>query len=235
MQNNAHSPEEIGRIVAYYRVSTKQQGISGLGLDAQRQAVERYARSKGWVISAEFTEVETGTNKRQRTEIYNAIDTAKRDNCTLVIAKLDRLARSVSFISALMDSKVDFVACDMPDATPLTVHIMAAMAEHEAGLISERTKAALSAKRKRDGEWRVSQLNDESRRRSLATRRAKGKRNLRQATYTAKLLRDAGFSLSAIASKLNEQGYATSRGRQFKAMTIYRILKDYTPNKNHMS
>ena len=224
MQNNALSPEENGRIVAYYRVSTKQQGISGLGLDAQRQAVEHYARSKGWVISAEFTEVETGTNKRQRTQIYNAIDAAKRDGCTLAIAKLDRLARSVSFISALMDSKVDFVACDMPDATPLTVHIMAAMAEHEAKLISQRTKAALAAKRERDGEWRISQLNNEARRRSLATRRAKAKQNLGQATYTAKLLHDAGYSFGVIASKLNEQGYVTSRNKKFKAMTVKRIL-----------
>ena len=224
MPNNAHSPEGISRIVAYYRVSTKQQGGSGLGLDGQRQAVERYARSKGWVISAEFTEVETGTNKRRRTKIYNAIDAAKRDGCKLVIAKLDRLARSVSFISALMDSKVDFVACDMPDATPLTVHIMAAMAEHEAGLISERTKAALSTKRERDGEWRISQLNNEARWRSLVTRRAKAQRNLKQATYTARLLRNAGYSFQDIADKLNEQNYRTSRGKQFRAMTIYRLL-----------
>lgn len=224
MPNNAHSPEENGRIVAYYRVSTKQQEVSGLGLDAQRQAVERYTQSKGWVISAEFTEVETGTNKRQRTEIYNAIDAAKHDGCTLVIAKLDRLARSVSFISTLMDSKVDFVACDLPDASPLTVHIMAAMAEHEAKEISQRTKAALRAKRLRDGEWRISQLNNEARQRSLATRREKARKKLQQATYTANLLRDAGFSFQKIANKLNEQGYATSRGRKFKAMTVRRLL-----------
>ena len=176
------------------------------------------------MISAEFTEVETGTNKRQRTEIYNAIEAAKHDDCTLVIAKLDRLARSVSFISTLMDSKVDFVACDLPDASPLTVHIMAAMAEHEAGLISERTKAGLSAKRKRDGEWRISQLNDEARRQSLIVRRTKARTRLQQATYTARLLRDAGHSFDAIANKLNEQGYRTSRGKRFKAMTVYRVL-----------
>ena len=225
-------PLQSKAVVAYYRVSTKKQGISGLGLEAQRKAVENYARVNGWGISAEFTEIETGTSKRQRVQIYNAIDAAKRDGCKLVIAKLDRLARSVSFISALMDSKVDFVACDMPDATPLTVHIMAAMAEYEAKAISQRTKAALTAKRERDGEWRVSQLNDAARQRSLETRRAMAKRKLGQAAYTAQLLRDAGFSFRAIAERLNQQGYTTSRGKLFRPMSVRRMLITHSPENS---
>lgn len=220
-------PVQNGCIVAYYRVSTKKQGASGLGLNAQRQAVERYAKANGLAILAEFTEVETGTSKRKRTEIYNAIDAANKNCCTLVIAKLDRLARSVSFISALMDSKVDFVACDMPDASRLTVHIMAAMAEHEANATSQRTKVALAVKRQRDGEWRKSQLDDVARQRSLETRRASAKRKLRQAAYTARLLRNQKDSYCVIAEKLNEQGYTTSRGCQFKKMTVKRMLETY--------
>ena len=127
------------KIVAYYRVSTKRQAASGLGLDAQREAGESYVRYKNAKIVARFTETETGRDST-RSQLAKAIAKAKALRATLVIAKLDRLSRNVAFTSALMESKVKFVACDYPDANRLTIHILAAIAEHEAYLISERTR-----------------------------------------------------------------------------------------------
>ena len=134
--------------VAYYRVSTTKQGHSGLGLEAQQQAVANFVRCRDCIV-AEFTEVETGTGKRARPQLALAIAEAKRTGSQLVVAKLDRLARNLHFITTLQQANVDFVAADMPNANSLTVHIYAAMAEHEARLISERTKAALSSRVRR--------------------------------------------------------------------------------------
>jgi DNA invertase Pin-like site-specific DNA recombinase len=134
------------KLVPYYRVSTKGQGESGLGLDSQRAAVLAYAKSIGGRIIAEFTEVETGKGKgTDRPELVRALAHAKLAGATLVIAKLDRLARNVAFLSAMMEAGTPFVACDNPHATPLTLHILAAVAEDEAKRISARTKAALAA------------------------------------------------------------------------------------------
>ena len=131
--------------VAYYRVATDKQGKSGLGLDAQCQAVKGYLN--GGKLIAEFTEVETGKGRnalRRRPQLNTALEACKKHKATLVIAKLDRLARNVAFISTLMESGVEFVAADMPHANRLTVHILAAVAEHEREMISALTKAALS-------------------------------------------------------------------------------------------
>jgi len=130
--------------VAYYRVSTDKQGQSGLGLDAQRVAVELHARSVGAEVIAEFRDVESG-RKADRTGLAAALATCRTKRATLLIAKLDRLARSVAFISNLMEGGVDFVAADMPSVNRLTVHVLAAVAEHEREMISQRTKAALAA------------------------------------------------------------------------------------------
>jgi DNA invertase Pin-like site-specific DNA recombinase len=134
----------MAKLVAYYRVSTKGQGESGLGLEGQRAAVLAYAKSTGGVIVTEFTEVESG-RKSDRPELALALAHAKLARATLCIAKLDRLARNVAFLSGLMEAGTPFVACDNPHATPLTVHILAAVAEDEAKRISARTKAALAA------------------------------------------------------------------------------------------
>lgn len=130
--------------VAYYRVSTDKQGQSGLGLDAQRAAVELHARAVGATVVAEFQDVESG-RKADRTGLAAALAVCKAKRATLLIAKLDRLARSVAFISNLMEGGVDFVAADMPSVNRLTVHVLAAVAEHEREMISQRTKAALAA------------------------------------------------------------------------------------------
>ena len=130
--------------VAYYRVSTDKQGQSGLGLDAQHAAVELHARSVGATVVAEFQDVESG-RKADRTGLAAALAMCRARRATLLIAKLDRLARSVAFISNLMEGGVDFIAADMPSVNRLTVHVLAAVAEHEREMISQRTKAALAA------------------------------------------------------------------------------------------
>lgn len=134
--------------VAYYRVSTDRQGRSGLGLDAQRRAVSEYLGASGLQPVSEFTEVESG-RRADRPELAKALAACRRHGARLVIAKLDRLARNVAFVSGLMEADVDFVACDMPHANRLTIHILAAVAEHEREMISARTKAALAAARAR--------------------------------------------------------------------------------------
>lgn len=130
------------RYIAYYRVSTRVQGESGLGLDGQRMAVTNFVRGP---VVAEFTEVESGKNN-QRVQLAAAIDWAKREGAVLVIAKLDRLSRNASFIFTLSDSGVNFQCVDMPDANTLTIGIFATLAQHERELISSRTKSALQAK-----------------------------------------------------------------------------------------
>ena len=137
-----------GKFISYLRVSTARQGASGLGLEAQRDAVTRYLNGGHWQLVQELVEVESG-KRNDRPQIAEALRLCRLHKATLVIAKLDRLARNVHFISSLMESGVDFVACDFPEANRLTVHILAAVAEHEAGMISGRTKAALSAARAR--------------------------------------------------------------------------------------
>ena len=138
----------VGRFVAYYRVSTEQQGRSGLGLEAQREAVRSYLNGGNWTLADEVTEVESG-KRNDRPELDRALGLCRLYGATLVVAKLDRLARNVAFISKLMESGVDFEAVDFPQANRLTIHILAVVAEHEAAMISQRTKAALAAAKAR--------------------------------------------------------------------------------------
>ena len=129
----------MSSMIAYYRVSTKQQQRSGLELEGQKAAVTEYAQRQDAELLSEYTEVETG-KRADRPELAKAIAHSKRARATLVVAKLDRLARNVAFTSALLESGVEFIACDNPHANRLTIHILAAVAEDEARRISERTK-----------------------------------------------------------------------------------------------
>jgi DNA invertase Pin-like site-specific DNA recombinase len=138
-----------GAFIAYYRVSTTRQGKSGLGLEAQRSAIMNYLNGGNWKLVEEHTEVESGKRVKNRPALAAALAACKKHNAMLVIAKLDRLARNVAFVSSLMESKVKFVIVEMPDANKFTIHIIAAVAEHEAEQISERTKAALAAAKAR--------------------------------------------------------------------------------------
>jgi DNA invertase Pin-like site-specific DNA recombinase len=143
-----YSAPGVPRFVAYYRVSNDKQGLSGLGLEAQRAAVARHVAAAQGVVVAEYEEIESG-KRNDRPEIAAAIAACRVRRACLIIAKLDRLARNVFFISSLMESGVDFVACDNPHATKLTIQILAAVAEHEREMISQRTRAALAAAKAR--------------------------------------------------------------------------------------
>jgi DNA invertase Pin-like site-specific DNA recombinase len=137
-----------GRFIAYHRVSTAQQGRSGLGLEAQRQAVAEYLNGGAWTLLAEYTEVESG-KRADRPELTKALAACRAHRAVLVIAKLDRLSRNAAFLLNLRDAGVEFIAADMPGANRLTVGIMALVAEEEARMISARTKAALAAVKER--------------------------------------------------------------------------------------
>lgn len=137
-----------GRFISYLRVSTDKQGERGYGLDAQRKAVADYLNGGSWQLLDEYVEVESG-KRSDRPKLAEALAACKRHRARLVIAKLDRLSRNVAFIAVLMDGKVDFVCCDFPSANRLTLHILAAVAEHEREMISQRTKAGLAVAKAR--------------------------------------------------------------------------------------
>lgn len=216
----------MANLVSYFRVSTQKQGASGLGLEAQRATVADYAKRAGGTIVAEFTEVESG-KKNSRVQLAEAIAVAKRTGATLVIAKLDRLARNAAFIFALRDAGVSFVACDIPEANTLTVGIFAVMAQHEAELISTRTKAALKAKKQRgDKLGTPANLTAEARAkgRQAHSRNAANNQNTVTARGYAQLLRTGGATLRAMAQTLNGEGFRTPKGGQFSAVQVMRLL-----------
>jgi DNA invertase Pin-like site-specific DNA recombinase len=200
------------KLVAYYRVSTQKQGNSGLGLEAQQAAVVAHAKATGAKIVATFQEIESG-KRCDRPELSRAISACRRHGATLVIAKLDRLARDVHFIAGLMKVNVPFIACDNPNATPLTIHILAAVAEDEAKRISERTKAALAAAKARGvALGNPGNLKRASRRRGTAANVEAAQEHASRALPIAQNLRPAGESLATIAEKLTESGILTRRG-----------------------
>lgn len=215
------------KFVAYYRVSKKTQGISGLGLSAQRSSVLKFVATQGGVIIDDYTEVESGTNKRERVQIHKAIKQARFEGAVLVIAKLDRLSRNVNFITSLMGSGIEFVAVDMPTANNFTIHIFSAMAEQEAMLISTRTKQAL-AELKKSGFTLGTPKN------LSADARAKGHKVIkenalnndrnRQANSVIINCKEKGMSYRQIANYLNELNFKTRYGNQFLAPTVRQLF-----------
>jgi DNA invertase Pin-like site-specific DNA recombinase len=217
-----------GRFVAYYRVSTSKQGNSGLGLDAQRDAVLTYLTGGEWQLAAEFTEVESG-RKSDRPELAKALATCRRIGATLIIAKLDRLARNVAFVSNLMEAGVEFVAVDMPMANKLTVHILAAVAEHEREMISTRTKAALAAAKARGTKLgNPNGLSIEARTKgtTVGVERRKAAAAARSADLIpviAEIKASGRTSLRAIAAELDARGIPAPRGGKWTAPAVMRL------------
>lgn len=221
------------KVVAYYRVSTEKQGLSGLGVDAQHVYVKGYCDRTGSTLIREFTEVESGRNN-DRPELAKAISFAKRSKAILVIAKLDRLARNVAFVANLMETRVQFESCDLPGANSMTVHVMAAVAENEAKAISQRTKDALAAAKARGTKLgshhpAAIPLRPEARAKGQA-RSAKVNREKAIAEYadvlpTAQEMRRSGQSLAAIARHLNSDGYVTRTGASWSAVQVMRVLQ----------
>jgi DNA invertase Pin-like site-specific DNA recombinase len=207
-----------GTFVAYYRVSTDRQGRSGLGLEAQRSAVEDFLNGGRWHLVGEFTEVESG-KRNSRPELLKAMALCRKRKAKLVIAKLDRLSRNVAFIAALMESKVEFVAVDNPHATKLTIHILSAVAEHEREMIAARTKAALQAAKRRG--VRLGRNGAER----LAPRyHAEAIERARRLEPTLHEMQGRELSARAMARELNEQGIAPVRGRLWYAVTVQRVI-----------
>lgn len=209
--------------IAYYRVSTKKQGVSQLGLKAQEHAVRRFISPE--LIDMEFTEMETGTNKKFRPVLNEALALCKKHGATLIIAKLDRLARNVSFVSSLMDSKVKFKAVDMPEATDLTIHIMSAIAQNEAKVISSRIKEALAQSTKELGN--PQNLTPEAQKRGVEMIKLKAKQNAnnKRALAFVMELDYKNLTLREIAEKLNRNEFKTSTGKMFGTTQVIRILK----------
>ena len=217
----------MSNIVAYFRVSTQKQGASGLGLESQRVCVTEYAKRTGGNIVSEFTEVESGKNNN-RVKLAEAIAETKRTGGLLVIAKLDRLARNAGFIFTLKEAGVNFRACDLPEANTLTVGIFAVLAQHEAELISSRTKSALAAKKAR-GETlgTPANLTTAAREKGREAHRlnAANNQNTITAKGYAKLLREGGATLRQVADTLNVEGFKTPRGGRFAAVQVARLFK----------
>lgn len=218
------------KYVAYYRVSTKKQGESQLGLKAQKQSVERFIAPE--LIDKSFVEIETGTNKKYRPLLNDAIELCKKHGATLIIAKLDRLARNVSFVSSLMDSKVNFKAVDMPQANELTIHIMAAIAQHEAKAISTRVKEGLAIKKlelaKKGGKLGTPKnLTDEAKKKGIESIKHKATHNPHNQRSLAfvKSLDYPNMKLREIAKELNDNGFKTSTGKNFTTTHVIRIKK----------
>lgn len=214
------------KYVSYYRVSTQRQGNSGLGLEAQKNTVESFLNDRKPI--KEFIDVESGTSKgNDRKGLRDALTYCKENKATLILSKLDRLSRSVSFIAQLMDSDVEFIICEMPTANKFTLHIFAALAEQEARYISERTKSAL-AELKRKGKKLGSpqNLNDEARKKGLEVRQQKARENenTKKASILISSLRQKGLSFQEIADSLNEYGYKTSSNCKFSKVQVRRIF-----------
>lgn len=204
--------------VAYYRVSTARQGATGLGLDAQRLAVSQFCQQNLGSVTAEFVEVESG-GKNSRPRLEAAMKACRIHGATLIIAKLDRLARNVHFISGLMEAGVDFVAVDNPHANRLMLHLLAAFAEHERDQISKRTKEALAAAKARGVKLGANGSN-------LARRN-----RIKAETFTRSLIpildeiASAGsLSLRAIAQELERREVPSPGGCQWYPATVQRLL-----------
>jgi DNA invertase Pin-like site-specific DNA recombinase len=210
---------QLPTLVAYYRVSTERQGQSGLGLDAQRSAVAAYTASRE--LAGEFVEIESG-RKDDRPQLTAALALCRQRRAVLVIAKLDRLARSVAFISNLMASGVEFVAADMPYANKLTVHVLAAVAEHKREMIGQRTRAALAAAKAhgtRLGNPRPDLVKAGAAASAAAARFRAG------VMPTIQALQTEGRSLRGIAAELNARGIGSAHGCLWHPASVRAILR----------
>ncbi len=229
------------KYVGYYRVSTARQGESGLGLQAQKNAVASYVKDGGKLIG-EFTEIETGTRKRKRIEIYKAIELAKLHKAVLIVAKLDRMSRDVEFTSALFNGGIEFICCDNPNANKLTIQLLSVIAEHEAEVISRRIKDALKVKKEKiikgnlvnkDGSvmkhHKLGNPNGFGEYQKLGLDKIKLNAQIHKANVQAMDIvcssRAKGMTFQQIADKLNQLQYTTRHGKSFNPIQVQRLFK----------
>ena len=227
MENNLY--------VAYLRRSKKEQA-SSLGLEAQHNEVNNYVKNKNGVIINVYTEIESGTSRKlsRRTVIWDAIKECKEKGATLIIAKLDRLARDVEFTAKLQNAGIKFIACDIPSANEFTIHVMAAVAQQEAKRISERTKEALNRK-KQKGEplgWythkhRFTKLDDEAREKAIMKIKENAlnnPNNLRARGY-AQTLHNQGMNYVEITQLMHREGFVSPKGKKINRTTVRRWVE----------
>lgn len=224
--------------VAYYRVSTKKQEETHLGLDAQRQAVLNYIKNNGNKLIAEFTEVESG-RKNKRPQLREAINLCQSEGATLVVAKLDRLSRSVTLISTLHDTGVDFVCCDAPFADKTTILFLAVIAQREIDLIRERTHEALQSKFRNEPEYRharqpngspnlTKEAQEKGRQLAHKTISEKARaQSVKTIYHLVRPLKEQGLSFYAMAQWLNREGYKTVTGKPFAGIQVRNIWERF--------
>lgn len=223
-----------GNFISYLRVSTAKQGRSGLGLEAQRKAVDDYLNGGTWKVLEEFVEVESGRNNK-RPKLAEAIALCRATGATLVVAKIDRLARDAAFLLSLKDAGIEFVAADMPDANRMTVGIMALVAEQEREAISKRTKEALAAAKARGiqlGAYRAGKFvgrvgtPEDAQRASQARTERYRQSAMEKIPVLQKVDPDGSLSLRQVAQRLNEMGVPTVSGRgAWSANSVRRLRK----------
>lgn len=221
------------KYIGYFRVSTQKQGRSGLGLEAQRETVAGFLHTvPASKLIADFVEIEHATRKgNDRPQLAAALAACRIHGATLVIAKLDRLSRNVAFMSHLMESNVEFVACDNPNANRLTIHILVAVAENEAELISQRTRAALAAAKRRgvklggDRAGNCARIARLGNRESARVRSEAAQQRAADLQPVIEQIRAEGAqSLRQIAEQLNARGIEASRGGEWSAAQVMRVM-----------
>ena len=214
--------------VAYLRVSTQKQGYSGLGLEAQREIIQKYLCGKNPI--AEYVEIESG-RKKDRPKLKEALTLCRKDGATLIVAKLDRLARSVSFLSNLLESGVEILFCDFPQANKMMLHILSAISQYEAELIATRTKSALKAKKARGYKLgnpeHLLDKHEQAIQNSIKTckEKADNNPNNKRAVAILRTLVKEKHTLQEIADILNKEGFVTSQGCSFSKSTVYKLIK----------
>lgn len=215
-----------GKFIAYYRVSTQKQGQSGLGLEAQQSAVMNYLNGGHWELVGEFTEVETGKGANaieRRPQLKAALEACKKHKATLIIAKLDRLARNVHFVSGLLESGVEFVAADMPQANKVMIQMHAVMSEWERDQISARTKAALSAAKARGVKLGVA--GAANLKTNIEERQAEADAFAAKLRGVIEGMKTRGLSQRAMIAELNAVGIRTAKGGEWGLIQLQRVMK----------
>ncbi len=223
------------KYVSYYRVSTQQQGNSGLGLEAQKRIVKNFLSSDD-ILVEEYEEIESG-KKNDRPQLLKAIKRCQDDSAILLIAKLDRLSRNASFIFTLKDAKIDFVCVDMPEANSVTIGIMAVLAQDERERTSQRTKAALAELKRRGVKLGSPQnLTKEARTKAKQATILKALSNVnnRKATALIVSLRKDHLSYRKIAQQLHESGFKTSENKDFSGSQVMILYKRFCKNTSSM-
>lgn len=221
-----------GRFVSYLRVSTKRQGASGLGLEAQRKTIADYLNNGHWELVQEFVEIESGKRHENRPKLTAALQACKATGSKLIIAKIDRLARNVAFVSNLMEAGVEFEAADLPGANKFTVHVMAAMAEEERRAISKRVTEALRAWKARNPTRKLGNPNGlpegaylQGNTLSIEARKKKAQEHASRVYDVIRQYLAEGLSLRVIAARLTEEKKLTPRGTGvWKAATVKRVI-----------